>query len=340
MQSSRGERHPFDKSCVEADMVAKVFGGIWVLSVARSQRIWSELFRAADLKVPIFRWESARVQISPYPKHHGGDGKEIGDVVILEPKTVNVVIEAKRPHCAASPSEEAAKRTRAIEVARDNCWPEPSFVCLVTEDCPIQGAKMLTWQQVADVFRAVDGDSSPVSKFVEQQIRVQSLAHDPRRTFNGFGEASAGSDQAFPEPAQREVVTAVAQRYAGQLGLEIKPKKSGYANLKLGGRTIAQLHCVHNGVAVAIPNAGNTIPRSCYLRTVDRQNLAGYKQRTCSDWLDGDQKYTFQPAVAFLLPEGLATKNDHPGWSDLDALIDWAANRNAHRLHPEPRSLV
>ena len=91
-------QHPFDKSCVEADMVAKVFGGIWNLESDRSRRVWAALMSSVDIHTTSLRWRDARVQFSPYPRHHGADsGKEIGDIVLLSPGELNLVVEVKRP---------------------------------------------------------------------------------------------------------------------------------------------------------------------------------------------------------------------------------------------------
>jgi hypothetical protein len=92
--------HPFDESCVEADLVAKVFGGIWNLESDRNRRIWATLLNAVEIPTESFRWSEARLQFSPYPPYHGAEhGKKIGDVVLMALHQLNVVIEAKRPGC-------------------------------------------------------------------------------------------------------------------------------------------------------------------------------------------------------------------------------------------------
>ena len=314
-------RHPFDASCVEADMVAKVFGPIWNLAEDRACQTWLRLLCEAGLHVPQLDWQKARVQFSPYPPHHGGEGTEIGDIVLLEPSSINVVFEAKRPFVSIDQEEEAKKAQRAACLAKRLGWPAPKMVLIASgEQVPDCFDSCLTWSSVACVFEECRQGGSTAS-FIRHQLNVQQDKQSAN-SFARFGLASTTLDRVFSGR-----VLELAKLIIKRRDFEPKAQKNrgnSYVDLSLNRRAHAQLHEYNGGVAIAVREADERCPRCEALERVRIEALSGYYGSNKS-WLEGNGKrYTHRPAVAFLVPEELTDNQNHPGWRDVDELLNYA----------------
>ena len=168
--------HPFDESCVEKDMVAKVFGWASDLHHDPALQAWKKLLGAVGIQLKDSDWEHVKVKFFAYPPHlgQGKGGGEVGDIVLLGPH-LYVVIEAKRPGCGMD-TQIQAKIQAARDLASTNKygekWAEPCFIML--GEARHENYPLLTWQEVSRVFRGLLGDDNAISRFVDRQISAQS----------------------------------------------------------------------------------------------------------------------------------------------------------------------
>jgi hypothetical protein len=166
--------HPFDESCIEKDMVAKVFGWASDLCHDPALKAWQELLAAVGVCPEAPDWTCVRIKFFAYPGHFGGGKKhgEIGDIVLLGPR-LYVVIEAKRPRCAMDGAIEdkiKAAKTLATENKYGEKWPDPVFAMLGTEEARYGDYRLLKWQEVARVFRNLLGADNAISQFIDTQL--------------------------------------------------------------------------------------------------------------------------------------------------------------------------
>jgi len=156
--------------------------------------------------------------------------------------------------------------------------------------------------------------------------RVPAPPNLPREmvtgNFQGFGKASSTVDEVL-----RHHCVPLAEQIIRLSDLEQKAQASGYINLSSATRACAQLHPHPEGLALVIPDADERVPHFSVLRTIPVETLAGY-HGTNRSWLDGRGKFTTRPAIAFLIPEELAGRHDHPGWGELKALLKYARTRS------------
>jgi hypothetical protein len=108
-----------------------------------------------------------------------------------------------------------------------------------------------------------------------------------------------------------------------------------YVNLRLrkGGRVLAQLHTDSDshGLFLAIPEAegDQTLTEVKNLERLPHIDELAQGKGPAGSWLRGDGKrFTHRPAVAFHISGDMADDPEHPAWSDIRELLEYAKKRS------------
>jgi len=116
-------------------------------------------------------------------------------------------------------------------------------------------------------------------------------------------------------------------------GLEVEQKQK-YFNLK-ADRVRAQIHPPNpkssrkpGGIELVIPEVDDKAPQCKILQNISIKDLYG-NWRANNGWLTGDgTRYTFRPAAAYHILEEMATKPNHQGWKEVEALLEYAKSKS------------
>lgn len=116
-------------------------------------------------------------------------------------------------------------------------------------------------------------------------------------------------------------------------GLEVEQTQK-YFNLK-ADRVRAQIHPPNpkssrkpGGIELVIPEVDDEAPQCKTLQNISIKDLYG-NWRANNGWLTGDgTRYTFRPAAAYHILEEMATKPNHQGWKEVEALLEYAKSKS------------
>ncbi len=102
---------------------------------------------------------------------------------------------------------------------------------------------------------------------------------------------------------------------------------------KKGGRVLAQLYpdSDSRGLLLAIPEAegDETLPEAKSLERLPHIEELAHGKGPAGSWLRGDGKrFTHRPAVAFHISSDIADDPEHPAWSDVRELLEYAKKRS------------
>ncbi|MFB0553075.1 MAG: helix-turn-helix domain-containing protein [Phycisphaerae bacterium] len=138
-------------------------------------------------------------------------------------------------------------------------------------------------------------------------------------------------------PEYRMEVSTFDKNHKVSLGKEIiqrfgsvSKERSKYTNLYLGQQVYAQLHprLTGDGIDLALRECGvdESLPKCSVLRRIEIRELKGYWKANKS-WLEGNGRFTEQPAAAFHIPDSMQNEPENPGWKELKALLEYTAKK-------------
>ena len=114
----------------------------------------------------------------------------------------------------------------------------------------------------------------------------------------------------------------------------ITKTRNRYINIYEDQRVYAQLHprSSGDGIDLALRECDDdpNLPRGTILEPIDIRELNGYRKAN-KDWLEGNGRFTKQPAVAFHIPSLLQNEPENAGWKEIEVLLKYALNK----LHKE-----
>ena len=115
------------------------------------------------------------------------------------------------------------------------------------------------------------------------------------------------------------------ERIIRRSAMEERARASGYVNLDLNGRTVAQLHPHGRGIALVLRATSQDQPATLF-EELPVDSLAGYAG-TNKLWLDGEAHNSRGKglAIAYLIPDAVnGLGEDAPEWQDVARLLEHA----------------
>lgn len=120
-----------------------------------------------------------------------------------------------------------------------------------------------------------------------------------------------------------------ARRIIGISAMEACGRASGYVNLNLKRKTMAQIHPQprEKGIALVLRSKGENRPATDFVR-IEVSELGGYEGGPNITWLNGtgnEFNIVKGPAIAFLIPDAVAPLGDDaPAWQNIASLLEHA----------------